>query len=52
MSSHASAGTLSALLLAGLLAARSPTYYGDAWAALGPALLDGAIDPCSEPADG
>jgi endoglucanase len=29
------------------LALRTPTYYGDAWAALGPALLDGAIDPCA-----
>jgi endoglucanase len=29
------------------LSLRSPTYYGDAWAALGPALLDGAIDPCA-----
>ncbi len=28
------------------LAARSPTYYGDAWAALGPALLERSIDPC------
>lgn len=28
------------------LALRSPTYYGDAWAALGPALLDGSIRPC------
>jgi hypothetical protein len=26
---------------------RSPTYYGDAWAALGPDLVDGAIDPCA-----
>ncbi|HSD03747.1 MAG TPA: glycosyl hydrolase family 8 [Gaiellales bacterium] len=31
---------------AAALATRSPTYYGDAWAALGPALLDGAIEPC------
>jgi endoglucanase len=29
------------------LALRSPTYYGDAWAALGPAVLDGAIEPCA-----
>jgi endoglucanase len=28
------------------LAQRSPTYYGDAWAALGPALLDARINPC------
>ena len=28
------------------LARRSPTYYGDAWAALGPALLDARINPC------
>lgn len=32
------------------LALRSPTYYGDAWSALGPALLDGAINPCRESA--
>jgi endo-1,4-beta-D-glucanase Y len=31
---------------AAALAARAPTYYGDAWAALGPVLLDGSIDPC------
>jgi endoglucanase len=31
---------------AAALAARSSTYYGDAWAALGAALLDGSIDPC------
>jgi endoglucanase len=37
---------------AATVAARSPTYYGDAWAALGPALLDGAIDPCGEARDG
>lgn len=29
------------------LAANTPTYYGDAWAALGPALLDGRLVPCS-----
>lgn len=34
------------------LALRSPTYYGDAWAALGPALLDGAINPCAAAATG
>lgn len=28
------------------VAARAPTYYGDAWAALGPALLDGRLVPC------
>jgi endoglucanase len=28
------------------LAVRAPTYYGDAWAALGPALLDGSIKAC------
>ena len=27
------------------VAARAPTYYGDAWAALGPALLDGRLVP-------
>jgi endo-1,4-beta-D-glucanase Y len=27
-------------------AKQRPTYYGDAWAALGPLLLDGTIDPC------
>jgi endoglucanase len=37
---------------AAALAARAPTYYGDAWAALGPALLDRSIDPCHEPSDG
>ena len=31
---------------AAALALRSPTYYGDAWAALGPALLERSIDPC------
>lgn len=35
---------------AAALAARRPTYYGDAWAALGPALLDGSIDPCGDSA--
>jgi endoglucanase len=30
------------------LALRSPTYYGDAWAALGAALLDRSIAPCDE----
>jgi hypothetical protein len=30
------------------LAREDPTYYGDAWAALGPALLDGSISPCDE----
>ena len=34
------------------LAERAPSYYGDAWAALGPALLDRSIDPCTEPAGG
>jgi endoglucanase len=29
-----------------------PTYYGDAWAALAPALLDRAISPCEETANG
>lgn len=29
------------------LAAEAPTYYGDAWAALGPALLDGRLVPCA-----
>jgi endoglucanase len=28
------------------VAANTPTYYGDAWAALGPALLDGRLVPC------
>jgi endo-1,4-beta-D-glucanase Y len=32
---------------ASALALSSPTYYGDAWVALGPALLERAIDPCS-----
>ncbi|HUA44607.1 MAG TPA: glycosyl hydrolase family 8 [Solirubrobacteraceae bacterium] len=30
------------------LALEDPTYYGGAWAALGPALLDGSIGPCAE----
>lgn len=30
-----------------MLAHQAPTYYGDAWAVLGPALLDRAIDPCA-----
>jgi endoglucanase len=29
-----------------------PTYYGDAWLALGAALLDGALDPCEETRNG
>ncbi|HEX4033813.1 MAG TPA: glycosyl hydrolase family 8 [Solirubrobacteraceae bacterium] len=33
-------------------AVRFPTYYGNAWAALGPAFLDHAIDPCAEAANG
>jgi endoglucanase len=33
-------------------AQRVPTYYGDAWAVLGPALLDRAINPCSDGAAG
>ena len=34
------------------LSLRDPTYYGDAWAALGPALLDRAISPCEETTNG
>jgi endoglucanase len=30
------------------LALQDPTYYGDAWVALGPALLDRSITPCDE----
>jgi len=30
------------------LARRAPTYYGDAWAALAPALLDDSINPCQD----
>jgi endo-1,4-beta-D-glucanase Y len=30
------------------LALQDPTYYGDAWVVLGPALLDRTIDPCSD----
>jgi Glycosyl hydrolases family 8 len=41
----AAAGTLRAR--AATLALQDPTYYGDAWVVLGPALLDRAIDPCS-----
>ena len=33
-------------ILAG--AREDPTYYGDAWVALAPALLDGSISPCDE----
>jgi endoglucanase len=33
---------------AGALSLRDPTYYGAAWAALGPALLDGSISPCRD----
>jgi endoglucanase len=29
-------------------ARRVPTYYGDAWLALGDALLSGSLDPCTE----
>jgi endo-1,4-beta-D-glucanase Y len=32
---------------AATLALEDPTYYGDAWVVLGPALLDGTIDPCA-----
>jgi len=31
---------------ASALALSSPAYYGDAWVALGPALLERAINPC------
>jgi endoglucanase len=34
------------------VALRSPTYYGDAWAALGPALLDSVLDPCAAASSG
>jgi endo-1,4-beta-D-glucanase Y len=30
------------------LARQDPTYYGDAWVALGPALLEGSISPCPQ----
>jgi endoglucanase len=30
------------------LALQDPTYYGDAWVVLAPALLDRSIDPCSD----
>lgn len=30
------------------LSIEDPTYYGAAWVALGPALLDGTISPCAE----
>jgi endoglucanase len=33
---------------AAALALQDPTYYGDAWVALGRALLDGSISPCNE----
>jgi endoglucanase len=32
---------------AATLAREDPTYYGDAWVALGPALLERLLDPCS-----
>jgi hypothetical protein len=32
---------------AAALARDAPTYYGNAWAALGPALLERSIDPCA-----
>jgi hypothetical protein len=32
---------------AAALAVEDPTYYGDAWVALGPALLEGSLDPCT-----
>jgi len=32
---------------AATLALQDPTYYGDAWLALGPALLEGSISPCN-----
>lgn len=31
---------------------KTPTYYGDAWLALGEALLDHTLDPCQETRDG
>jgi endo-1,4-beta-D-glucanase Y len=37
---------------AAALARSRPTYYGDAWLALGGALLDGVLDPCQEATDG
>jgi len=33
-----------------VLALEDSTYYGAAWVALGPALLDGSINPCAEAA--
>jgi endoglucanase len=33
-------------------ARKTPTYYGDAWLALGGALLDRILDPCKEAAGG
>jgi endoglucanase len=33
-------------------ARRVPTYYGDAWLAIGGALLDGTLNPCREAAGG
>jgi hypothetical protein len=39
---------LRAQALALALARQSPTDYGDARGALGPALLDGALVPCTE----
>lgn len=34
------------------LASSTPTYYGDAWVALGNALLGHELDPCKEATDG
>jgi endoglucanase len=41
-----SAGATALLKTARAQAAQTPTYYGDAWAVLGPALLSGALTTC------
>ena len=43
---HTAARDLRARAIA--LAREDPTYYGDAWVALGPALLEGSLNPCGE----
>lgn len=52
----AAAGDRSARAVLHARAARQahqvPTYYGDAWLALGSALLNGALDPCKEAGGG
>jgi endoglucanase len=46
----AATGTL--LTRAAQQSRKNPTYYGDAWLALGSALIDRSLDPCQEATDG